>query len=356
MEDNAKENEVLGNLDFTYFGKEFGKLAGTRTKEEVDLVLMNVGNWGISKKGELWDVLSVFASKEIITSGDSYIDFGEYSDYTELANQKHELEIKKFIIEEIFNKRGFVVSEVIEAKFFPSNNDTYASFIIQPFIEKWPNKTTHIMSKFGTLVYTFRYFFTNISTNPQPFLDNALLALEDAKKDGYEFSGEWTSFFKSDLEQPLGLALRHITQNAFQHNNFIMHNIPMYGRTFYEDGDIVIQVIGGGESKLHEEIDGKRFWVSNGIPEQSISNHTMEYKREGLDLTFEKLNALRGTLILPGQNISICWFHDENIKVPEYDDHPYNLVVTELRLPLIKQGFSEIINPLDVITESRTYN
>jgi len=193
-----------------------------------------------------------------------------------------------------------------------------------------------LSSKSGTPVYTLRYFARDYPS-PHIFLDKILLAFEDAEKKGYRFFIEdFLSFIDEASGGSLEGALECILQNIFQYNNFRNRHLPIYGRIFYEDGHLVIQAIGGGESEIHEDVNGRPFLVSGGVPEQIISNSGEKFRGNGLMLTFENLNALKGNLISPEQEIYIRWFHDKAEDFPEYADHPYEPVVTEVRLPLMK--------------------
>jgi len=174
-----------------------------------------------------------------------------------------------------------------------------------------------------------------------------LLAIEDAKRDGYRFFRDGHRFFKeflifgNDASIHLKEAFTHIIYNTLQHNNFRDLDRPIYKRIFYEKGDIVIQIIAGGESKINEEIEGKRFLVKDGVPEQPISDYKEPYSAgRGIFWTFLWLNKLtdgfKDGLIAPNQSVSISWFHDKSGEFPEYANDPYNPVVTEIRLPLQK--------------------
>lgn len=112
----------------------------------------------------------------------------------------------------------------------------------------------------------------------------------------------------------------------------------------------MIQVIGGGGSKIYENVNGIRFLVSKTHSEEilPISNDMKKFNKTGLISTFEALRGLRGRLIAHGQDISISWFHDESGEFPEYANDPYDPVVTEIHLPLSKIKADIVFSPTDL--------
>lgn len=128
---NAKDNGVLDYLDFSYFGKEFEKLAENDMSEKVEVAFINLPGWGILG-GELQDILSSFKCQKVVLSGGNYVAFAkEAVDFSiEDFNVESEVKVKRLMIN-FFKSIGLRVLKVVEAPGPYYNNKTTASFLLE---------------------------------------------------------------------------------------------------------------------------------------------------------------------------------------------------------------------------------
>jgi len=130
IEDNAKKNNVLANLDFEYFGKEFRELSAN-DNHKADVMVLNTSKFGMPGR-ELADVMSGFKCDKAVVAGGSYADLAGYIDRSlVIISPEDEARIRDFMIREFLDPEDLKISETVSAKIHVLDTNTYASFTLE---------------------------------------------------------------------------------------------------------------------------------------------------------------------------------------------------------------------------------
>lgn len=169
------------------------------------------------------------------------------------------------------------------------------------------------------------------SSGLKVIMDSVARALAEARQYGYGFPDDWTDsngskkFFKK--------VLLCSVQNTLQHNNGKNRRLPIGVRVFYSNEKLVIQILGGGKTKLYVDKD-RLFSSSDSVLPLRISSSAYGSKNNGLNRIFENLMHLKDMLTRADQSIFVCWYHLPYRLADYPSGDSYNPVITEICIPL----------------------
>ncbi|MHC4124439.1 MAG: 50S ribosomal protein L11 methyltransferase [Planctomycetota bacterium] len=133
VRDNAKQNGVLKNLSFRYFGLTFKRLYYSRAiKKHVDVILLNIAEKWATKEGQLSQLLAKFPCKLVVVSDGVY-------------NKNKESELNKIKIIATFEKMNLGVFKITESKneYYDTTN---ISFILNVHRHPAPDDNFHVVT------------------------------------------------------------------------------------------------------------------------------------------------------------------------------------------------------------------